>query len=83
MTGFLNLNLLRVHAAPRDRWPDRRAAAFARPRLVAQWMCTPEGRLVCHWQTQDRTEPVPATSAGFCGRAVKLPSIPRRPGEVS
>jgi hypothetical protein len=70
MTGFLNLNLLRAHAAPRDRWPDRGPAAFTRPRLVAQWACTPEGRRVCRWQTDDRTEPVPPTPAGFCGRAV-------------
>ena len=83
MTGFLNLNLLRAHAAPRDRWPDREPAAFARPRLFAQWACTPNGRLVCRWQTEDRTEPVPLTAAGFHGRALEPDPLCHRPGNVS
>ncbi len=77
MTGFLNLSLLRAHAALRDRWPDRGPAAPTRPRLVAQWACTAEGRLVCRWHTEDRTEPVPSTAARFCGRAVSSRSTCR------
>jgi hypothetical protein len=65
MTGFLNRNLLRAHTAPQDRWPDRRPAAPVRPRLVAQWECTPEGRLVCRWRTEDRTEPVTREAGEF------------------
>jgi hypothetical protein len=57
MTGFLNLDLLRAHAAPRDRWPDRGHVASARPRLVARWECAADGRLVCRWRIDDRTEP--------------------------
>jgi hypothetical protein len=62
MTGFLNLDLLRAHAAPRDRWPDRGRMALARPHLVAQWECAPDGRLVCRWRIDDRTEAEPPAS---------------------
>lgn len=81
MAGFLNHNLLRAHAAPRDRWPDRGAVVLTRPRLVAQWECTPEGRLACRWQTEDPTEPVSWTPARFCGRTSR--STCRCPGDVS
>ncbi len=55
MTGFLNLVLLRAHAAPRDRWPDWARARHVRPHLVAQWECGSDGRLLCRWRIDDAT----------------------------
>jgi len=66
MTGFLNLNLLRAHAAPGNRWPGGGRVALARPRLVAQWELASDGRLVCRWRIDDRTEAEP--SAGPLAR---------------
>jgi len=69
MTGFLNLDLLRAHAAPRDRWPDRGRAAIARPHLVAQWEPASDGHLVCRWRIDDRTEAEPLASGRPMARA--------------
>jgi hypothetical protein len=68
MTGFLNLDQLRVLSAPRDHWPDR-GRAPTRPRLVAQWECASDGRLICRWRIDDRTEPEASTSVRSFGRA--------------
>jgi hypothetical protein len=70
MTGFLNLDLLHAHAAPRDRWPDRGRAAFARPHLIARWERASDGRLVCRWRIDDRTEAEPLASVRPLARAV-------------
>jgi hypothetical protein len=68
MTGFLNLDQLRAHAAPMDRWPDR-GGAPPRPRLVAQWECASDGRPICRWRIDDSTEPEAPASARSFGRA--------------
>jgi hypothetical protein len=68
MTGFLNLDQLRAHAAPQGLWPDR-GRAPARPRLVAQWECASDGRLICRWRIDDRTEPEASASVRPVGRA--------------
>jgi hypothetical protein len=72
MTGFLNLDQLRAHAAPQGHWPDRwpdRGRVLARPRLVAQWECASDGRLICRWRIDDRTEPEASASVQPVGRA--------------
>jgi hypothetical protein len=69
MTAFLKLDLLRAHAAPRDRWPDRGCAVPARHPIVAQWECASDGRLVCRWRIDDRTESEPSASARPFDRA--------------
>jgi hypothetical protein len=75
MTGFLNLDLLRAHAAPGDRWPDRGRAALARPRLLAQWEVASDGRLVCCWRIDDRTEAeAPASVRPFARAACSNPT---------
>jgi hypothetical protein len=70
MTGFLNLDLLRAHVAPRERWPDRGRAALARPYLTAQWERASDGRLVCRWRIDDRTEAEPLASVRAFAHAV-------------
>lgn len=47
MTGFLNLELLWAHAAPRDRWPDRARGMSGHSSLVARWACASDGGFVC------------------------------------
>jgi hypothetical protein len=81
MTGCLKLDLLRAHQAPWSWWTGR--ADVARPRLVARWECDSDGRLVCRWQIDDRTEPEPSAA----GRSMAAPPDHdprcRRPGDVS
>jgi hypothetical protein len=69
MTHFLHLDLLCAHAAPRDRWPDRGCGELARPRLVAQWECASDGRLICRWRIDDRAASEPPALVGTLGRA--------------
>jgi hypothetical protein len=82
MTGFLNLDLLRAHTAPRDRWPDWGRVTPARPLLAPESECASDGRLVCRWRIDDRTEPEPSASVRFMAAPPDHDPLSRRPGEV-
>jgi len=56
MTGFLKNDLLRAQEAPDFVVRALLRGWIPRPRLIAQWSMAPDGRLVCRWQTDDKTE---------------------------
>jgi hypothetical protein len=51
MTAFLNVDVLRAHAAPIDLREALRRAGISRPE--ARWLVAHDGRLTCRWQTND------------------------------
>jgi (methylthio)acryloyl-CoA hydratase len=57
--------------------------AAARPRLVARWEHDCDGRLVCCWQIDDRTEPKPSAAARSMAAPLDHDPRCRRPGDVS
>lgn len=54
MTAFLNLDLLRAHAAPEALYGSLHRADVMRLALAASWLIAPDGRLVCRWRLDDR-----------------------------
>ncbi len=59
MAAFLNVDVLRAHAASaclldafrRGREPFSPCREQPCPVLTAHWLVTPDGRLACRWQT--------------------------------